>query len=360
MFFVNGLRAIHDAIIIDWSLSRHRTYWLRRDRGSKDGMDGVTERWIGRTREPSQAASPGSPRRIQTTIRRAQSCDGVALHSGAPVSMSILPAPDGHGIVFRRTDLGGAEIPARYDLVADTRLCTLLASPDRKALRVGTIEHLMAAFAALGVDNAIVEVDGPELPILDGSALPYLELLARAGLARGSARLRTIEVLRRVRVEEGPAWAELTPASRFGLDVTIAFAAAAIGTQRLVLSPVDAASFREALADCRTFTDASEIERLHAAGLARGGSLANAIVVDGDRVLNPEGLRHKDEFVRHKALDMVGDLALAGHPLRAHVAACRPGHGLNNRLLRALFAEPANWRYAGETPHPDAAPRKAA
>ena len=294
-------------------------------------------------RSAAMAARDGDVETLQATLRRPVSCEGVGLHGGSPARLRLVPAPVGQGIVFRRTDLG-VSIPARFDLVTDTRLCTVLACPDDPSIRVGTLEHLMAALSACSIDNVVVEIDGPELPIMDGSAVPFLSLIARAGIMRQPARRRMIEVRRTVRVEDGAGYVQLSPGAGFSLDVSIDFEAAAIGRQSLSVGRMDGARFRTELADCRTFTMACEIERLRAAGLALGGSLDNAVVVDGASVLNPGGLRRADEFVRHKMLDAVGDLALAGHPIRGRFVGHRCGHGLNNRLLRALFANEANWR----------------
>ena len=281
----------------------------------------------------------------QRTLKAAIGCVGVGLHSGCRVEVTLRPAPAGSGVVFRRVDLG-LDLPARFDHVADTRLCTVLALPDRPDVCVGTIEHLMAALSALGVGNVVVEVDGPELPVLDGSAAPWLFLLDCAGLAALDAPASVVEVLRPVRVEDGEAFAELRP-SRSPLDLTMAieFDAAAIGRQALTLQ-LDEGAFRQELAAARTFTQVHEVAGLQAAGLARGGSLDNAVVVDGARVLNPAGLRMTDEFVRHKMLDAVGDLFLAGAALQGRFVGHRSGHALNNRLLRMPFADPANWRDA--------------
>lgn len=283
----------------------------------------------------------------QRTLKAAIGCVGTGLHSGQRATVALRPADPGTGVVFRRVDLG-REVPARFGSVVDTRLCTVLADPDEPAVRVATVEHLMAAIAGSGLDNVVVEVDGPELPILDGSAAPYLFLLDCAGQAEQAVPRLGIEVLRTVRVEDGEAFAELRP-GRSGLDLSLSidFAALAIGRQAyaLRLSPT---SFRRELARARTFAEAADIARLREAGLAQGGSLVNAVVVDEAAVLNPGGLRMPDEFVRHKLLDAVGDLALAGAPLRARFVAHRSGHSLNNRLLRALFADPASWRMTGE------------
>jgi UDP-3-O-[3-hydroxymyristoyl] N-acetylglucosamine deacetylase len=288
----------------------------------------------------------------QRTLKAAISCVGTGLHSGRRVRLTLCPAPSGRGIVFRRTDRG-AEVPARFDHVADARLATTLACPDRPGLCVGTVEHLLAALAGAGVDNAVVELDGPELPILDGSASPWLFLIDCAGVIdQADAARRSIEVLRAVRVEDGEAWAELLPPGPHeGLEMaaSIDFAAAAIGRQSVALR-LTQESFRHELASARTFALAEDVGTLRAAGLAQGGTLENAVVVDGGRVINPGGLRMRDEFVRHKLLDAVGDLALAGAPLRARFRAHRPGHALNNRLLRALFADSAAWREVAREP----------
>ncbi len=283
------------------------------------------------------------------TLKAPIGCVGVGLHSGARASLTLRPAAGGAGIVFRRTDLdparGGADIPARHDLVADTRLCTTLAAGNA---RISTVEHVMAALAACGVDDALIEVDGPEVPILDGSAAPFVFLIDCAGTVATAAPREVIEVLEPVRVEDGEAWAELHPSPRPGLDASLSidFGATAVGRQSLSLV-ITPDVFRTVLADARTFTLAEDVARLRAAGLARGGSLGNAVVVDGPLVLNPGGLRHPDEFVRHKLLDVVGDLAMAGAPLQARFRGHRSGHALNNRLLRALFADAGAWRVQG-------------
>lgn len=280
------------------------------------------------------------------TLKAPIGCVGIGLHSGHRAALTLRPAEAGRGIAFRRTDLG-IEIPALYDRVTDTRLCTAIGEGEA---RIATIEHVMAALAGTGIDDAIVDVDGPEVPIMDGSAAPFVFLIDCAGIATTAAPRSAIEVLRKVRVEDASgAYAELLPSreAAFDIDLEIDFPNTAIGRQALTarLSPH---AFREALAEARTFTLAEDVARLRAAGLAQGGSLANAVVVDGPMILNPGGLRQPDEFVRHKVLDVVGDLALAGAPLRARFRGSRSGHALNNRLLRALFADAAAWRFAGQ------------
>ena len=289
----------------------------------------------------------------QRTLKSAIGCVGVGLHSGQRVRISLHPAPAESGIVFRRTDLG-VDIPAIFDAVVDTRLCTVIGAGDVPEARIGTVEHLLAALRGCGIDNARVDLDGPEVPILDGSAASFVFLLDCAGSAAQDAPRREIEVLRPVRVEDGDGFVELQPRERgagFDMALSIDFDAAAIGHQALALE-LTAGSFRQELARARTFTLASEIAGLQAAGLALGGSLENAVVVDEERVLNPGGLRMPDEFVRHKMLDAVGDLALAGPLLRARLVAHRPGHTLNNRVLRALFADPGAWRHVPATALP--------
>jgi len=289
--------------------------------------------------------SPVAAVTCQRTLKSSICCAGIGLHSGARVRMSLHPAAPHAGIIFRRTDLS-IDIPARFDHVVDTKLCTVLGHPGHDGARIGTVEHLMAAFAAAGIDNAVVEIDGPELPVLDGSSDPFLFLIDCAGYLDQAAPRRVIEVLRTIRVEAGEGYAELRPSTgMLTLSVSIDFAASAIGRQELTL-PLSEDLFRAKLANARTFALAAEIEAMRAVGLARGGSLQNAVVVDGAAVLNPEGLRAPDEFVRHKMLDAIGDLALAGAALKARFVGHRPGHGLNNALLRALFADPAAWRFA--------------
>ena len=287
------------------------------------------------------------------TLKATIGCVGDGLHSGRRISLTLHPAAAGAGIQFRRIDLG-VDIPARFDFVTDTRLCTTITAPTAPAARIGTIEHIMAAMAGAGVDDAIIEVDGPEIPILDGSAAPFLFLIDCAGIATSAAPRQMIEVLRPVRVEDvRGAFAELHPNAEAAFDamVEIDYPNTAIGHQSLNIRLTPEA-FRANVADSRTFGLAEDVARLHEAGLALGGSLDNAVVVDGMTILNPGGLRHADEFIRHKMLDVVGDLALAGAPLRARFIGSRSGHALNNQLLRALFADAGAWRLVGGTATP--------
>ncbi|MDE2240144.1 MAG: UDP-3-O-acyl-N-acetylglucosamine deacetylase [Rhodospirillales bacterium] len=277
------------------------------------------------------------------TLKTPISAVGRGLHSGVDVRITLRPAEANTGILFRRMDLG-VEIPARYDCVTDTRLCTLVSLG---AAKIGTIEHLMAALAAARVDDLIIEVDAPELPIFDGSAAPFLFLVESAGIIETVTPRPTLEILRPVRVEQGDAFAELRPhqgeSTGFELSLSIQFQARAIGAQAYHFN-LSGGTFASEIAKARTFTLRSEIETLRDAGLARGGSLANAVVVDDEKVMNPEGLRYDDEFVRHKLLDVIGDLYLAGAPISGRFIGSRTGHGLNNRLLRALFNNSDNYR----------------
>jgi UDP-3-O-[3-hydroxymyristoyl] N-acetylglucosamine deacetylase len=278
----------------------------------------------------------------QHTLAGPAICAGVGVHSGERVRVSIRPAPAGSGIVFVRTDLDrDNRVPVTAEAVTQTRLCTVIAND--AGVTVATIEHLMAALAALEVDNAVIEVDGPEVPIMDGSALPFVQLLDRAGRRRQEAERRFIEILKPVEVVDGDKTVRLLPSDRFEMAFEIAFPTKAIGRQRVDLH-VTEESFREELADCRTFGFLAEVQALREAGLARGGSLENAVVIDGDRILNPEGLRRPDEFVRHKALDAVGDLYVLGAPIIGRFEGVYAGHALNNLLCRALLAQPRAWR----------------
>lgn len=280
---------------------------------------------------------------MQTTLKRAITMVGVGLHSGRPARIVLRPATSG-GIRFRRVDVSDRDnlIPARWDRVADTRLCSLLAN--EAGVTVGTVEHLMAALAGTGVTHAEVEIDGPEVPIMDGSARRFVGAILQAGLAPVDGPLRAIRVLAPVRDVQGDVVAELSPADELTIDFEIDFADAAIGRQSKRLRMQNGAFVHE-LADCRTFCRAEEVEAMRAAGLALGGTLDNAVVVDGDRVLNPGGLRRSDEFVRHKMLDALGDLALAGAPILGAYRGVRAGHGATNRLLRRLFATPGAFEW---------------
>jgi UDP-3-O-[3-hydroxymyristoyl] N-acetylglucosamine deacetylase len=280
---------------------------------------------------------------FQTTLNYPVTCTGVALHSGAQVTMTLKPAETDHGIVFVRRDIDGAKarVPARYDAVVETRLGTTIANAH--GTKVMTVEHLMAALWGCGVDNCLIELDGPEVPIMDGSSEPFVFLIECAGIEILDTPRRIIEVLRTVAVEDGNSTAILSPAEYFELDITIHFDHQHIGTQQANYD-FTRTNFKQALCRARTFGFARDVEAMRAAGLARGGSLRNAIVLDEHEIVNSEGLRYGDEFVRHKALDCVGDYFLAGSAIRGAVTTLRPGHHINNLLMRALFSDAKNYR----------------
>jgi UDP-3-O-[3-hydroxymyristoyl] N-acetylglucosamine deacetylase len=269
---------------------------------------------------------------------------GVGVHTGAHTRVSVRPAPANTGVVFVRTDVTDRDnrVLATGEAVCKTQLGTVIGNA--AGVTVATIEHLMAALVMSGIDNAVVELDGPEMPIMDGSSLPFIQVLDRAGRRRQDQPRRFIEILDKIEVVEGDKRATLTPASQFEVAFEIAFASAAIGRQRVDLV-MDDQAFRDELADCRTFGFLHEVEALRAMGLARGGSMDNAVVIEGDRILNPEGLRRPDEFVRHKALDAIGDLFVLGAPVLGRFEGILAGHGINNALVRALLAAPHAWRY---------------
>ena len=294
---------------------------------------------------------------LQKTLKSSIHCSGVGLHSGGKISMSLHPAEPGSGIVFRRTDVRGkdAEIRAHFENVTDTRLCTALTND--AGVAVATVEHLMAAFAGCEIDNAEIEISGPEVPIMDGSAEPFVFLLECAGIEEQNALRRGIRILKPVVARMGDAVAAIAPAEDFSVKLAIEYDNPAIGEQSFDLG-VDSAVFKSEISRARTFGFLEDVEALRKAGLALGGSLENAIVVSGDRILNDGGLRYRDEFVRHKVLDCIGDLYLAGGPILGGFTGRRVGHAVNNRLLRAVFADPDAWAYtAMEDSHPVAADR---
>ncbi len=273
---------------------------------------------------------------------------GVGLHSGVKVSIVLRPAAPGTGIVFRRIDLDPVvDLPASALLVGDTRMCSCL---ERDGARVGTIEHLMSALAGLGVDNAFVDLDAAEVPILDGSASPFVFLIQSVGIEEQPVAKRFIRIKRPIEVREiepsGEKWARLDPYDGFRLSFSIGFNHPAIDRtgQQVTIDFAEHSYIRE-VARARTFGFMQEVEWLHENGLAQGGGLENAVVLDEYRVLNADGLRYSDEFVKHKVLDAVGDLYLLGHPLLAAFSAHKSGHALNNALARALLATPTAWEY---------------
>lgn len=275
---------------------------------------------------------------LQHTLAQPVTLTGVGVHSGAPATLAIKPAAANHGIVFIRTDITTHDnrIPARWDLVADTRLCTVLKNADGAS--VSTVEHVMSALAVLGIDNAEITIDGPEVPIMDGSAQAFVDAIDTVGRMAQNAARRVIRITKPVTLQDGDKSIVLMPADDAVYSFDIAFNNALIGRQTFT-HRMDESAYRADIAFARTFGFLAEVEALRAAGLGRGGSLDNAIVVDGDRVLNPDGLRSPTEFVRHKILDAIGDIALAGLPLIAHYHGVKAGHALNNRILHTLFAQ---------------------
>ena len=281
----------------------------------------------------------------QHTVASDVTATGVALHSGVRVQITLKSAPPDTGIIFRRTDLNPPEdIPARADLVKETRLATTLVHGQAK---VATVEHLLAACVGCGIDNAIIELDNLEVPIMDGSSAPFVYLIEQAGVAEQEVARRYIEILEPVRVEMGDKFAELLPNPHFEVDFTIDFSHPAIpDDQCRVRMKLEDEDFLSHISRARTFGFAYEVETLRSMGLAQGGSMENAVVLDEYKVLNREGLRFADELARHKVLDAVGDLFLLGHRVRGKYHAFKSGHELNNKLCLALLAKPAAWRYA--------------
>ena len=277
---------------------------------------------------------------FRRTIAKEVACEGIALHAGTQVRMILAPAAAETGIVFRRMDMGGLEVPARYTNVSETTLGTTIESGRAS---VAVVEHLMAAIFGAGIDDLVVMVDGPEPPVLDGDALSFLELLDAAGVNEHDTPRQAVKVVRRVEVTHKDAHAALVPAPALQFMFEIAFASTAIGKQRFAFE-YSPEAFRTEIAPARTFGDIAQLEALKEMDRGHGASLHNTLAIDGDKVLNADIMRFPDEFVRHKILDAVGDLALAGLPLIARFEGVRSGHALNNALLRALFSDPANYR----------------
>ena len=276
----------------------------------------------------------------QRTLKSLVSATGVGLHTGQKVRMTLRPAQPDTCVVFRRLDLpSAADVPARADLVGETRLCSCLVSGETK---IYTIEHLMSALAGLGVDNVLVDLDGPEVPIMDGSAAPFVLLIQQAGIEEQAAPKRFLRVKKRIEAKDGDKWAVLEPYEGFKLSFSIVYSHPAIERSNTSLT-VDFANtaYLKEVGRARTYGFMHDIEDLRDIGLALGGGLDNAVVLDDHRVLNSEGLRFADEFIRHKILDAIGDLYLLGRPFLAAFSAHKSGHALNNRLLRAVMADPS-------------------
>lgn len=291
----------------------------------------------------------------QTTLRSSVTLSGKGVHSNQPVRMMLHPSDPNTGITFLRTGLAGGReryIEAKWSAVTMTQLCTVVG--DGSLASVSTIEHLLAALSGLGIDNALIEIDGPEVPIMDGSAAQFVEAVDSVGIVSLGASRRFLKVLKPVRIAHGEGFSELRPAAKgFRLEVEIDFASSLIGRQKHVID-LTPDRFRREISRARTFGFVSDVERLWQAGFALGSSLDNSVALDGERVLNPEGLRYPDEFVRHKTLDAVGDLALAGHPIIGAYRSFRGGHKMNVAILEALFADESAFTYVS-----DAAQREA-
>ena len=280
---------------------------------------------------------------LQRTIKEAVSATGIGLHSGSKVEVTFRPAPANTGIIYTRTDLNpNVVIKCEPDAVRDTQLCTALVNLD--GVRISTVEHLTAALSALGIDNLMVDVNAPELPVMDGSAQPFIYLFASTGIQELDAPKQFLHIKRKVRVEDGDKWAELTPSDSFSLDLTIDFDHPAMdkALQHFYLD-FSGASFVHELARARTFCFMRDVEYMHSHNLALGGSLDNAVVLDDYHVVNPDGLRYPNEFVKHKMLDAIGDLYMNSHSILGNFKAYKTGHKLNNMLLRAVLADSANY-----------------
>ncbi len=280
---------------------------------------------------------------MQTTLKSPVSFAGTGLHTGRAVRMTVHPASAEYGIWFRRSDVEDRDalIPARWDAVSDTQLCTRISNA--QGVSVSTVEHIMAALAGCGVHNALIEIDGPEVPLLDGSSAQFVSGILSRGLVQMDAPIHAIEILRTVTVSLGDATATLSPAAGLTIDFHIDFDDEAIGQQDKVLNMANG-TFVHELCDSRTFCRKSDIDAMRERGLIVGGALTSAVVVDGDRVMTPGGLRHDDEPVRHKMLDALGDLALAGAPVLGRYSGYRAGHAMTNLLLRTLFADQSAYR----------------
>ncbi len=281
---------------------------------------------------------------FQKTINKKVSCNGIGLHSGKEVRMSLLPAPENSGIIFRRTDITDRnnEILANYQNVSTTNLGTTISNSD--GVKVATIEHLMAAIWGYNMDNLIVELDAEEIPIMDGSSSAFIFLIECAGTHSQEEPRKIIEILKKVEVVDGDKSLTIEPAKEFSVNLKIDFNHSQLGQQNFDFHS-DHTSFKNDISRARTFAFEKDIAKMHQLGLALGGSLKNAVVIGENGVLNPEGLRYQDEFVRHKMLDFIGDIFLAGGYILGHFQGVKAGHGVNNKLLHQLFSDPTAYRF---------------
>lgn len=283
-----------------------------------------------------------APLACEKTVASICEIQGIGVHSGHEATLKISPAKSGEGITFIRSDLNNAEIKANWKSVADTRFCTTLANA--QGVTVSTVEHLMAAFSALGIDHARVEINGPELPIMDGSSEPFIEALLEAGVRELSTPRTLIRVLKEVRAEENGRVATLSPAQDFEVTLDFDFGGRVDIAKQHFHYKAETTSFESDISKARTFGLLEDAQKMWAAGLSKGASLENTLVFDQGQVMNEDGMRYEDECVRHKVLDVIGDLHLAGGKILGHVKAAATGHGLNHKLLVALFSDPANYR----------------
>lgn len=298
---------------------------------------------------------------MQHTVAKNIPLTDIGLHSGVETTMTIKPADAGTGIMIVRNDVTDRDnrIPVRWDNVVDTRLCTVVGNSD--GVTVGTVEHIMAALRACDIDNAILELDGPEIPIFDGSSRPFIKAIDATGVKSTTAPRQAIRIVKEVRYEEEDKWVVLKPGVGSSFDVTIDFDNPSIGQQSAKLD-LYTQDFESQMSDARTFGFLHEVNALRQQGLALGGSLDNAVVIDGDTVMNPEGTRYDNEFARHKLLDAVGDVYLAGGPILGAYQSYKAGHAMNNKALRALFADPTSYEmvdlFIDREIHPCAIPQQ--
>jgi len=288
------------------------------------------------------------PTRIrQKTIRKSVSCQGIGVHSGSPVTLTLEPLPTNSGIVVERSDLTAHNlIPVTWDHVVDTRFCTILAN--EHGVGISTVEHLLAALAIFGITNVLIKVDGPEIPIMDGSSSVFIEMIQKSGIKQQSARARLIKVLKPVEIIENNRWVRLEPAQNLEVDCEVDFHGRQNLTAQQHTYRGGQEEFIDEISNARSFGFFEDAQKLYAMNLAKGSSLENAVVIHEGKVMNPEGLRYENEMVRHKILDAIGDLYLAGYALEGHYLGFNAGHEFNNKILQALFADQTAWAFKDE------------
>jgi UDP-3-O-[3-hydroxymyristoyl] N-acetylglucosamine deacetylase len=280
----------------------------------------------------------------QKTVKHSVSCFGIGIHSGKPASLTIHPAPENSGIVFVRTDIKDQpnRIKAKYDSVSKTMLGTTISN--KSGVEISIIEHLMAALWGCKIDNALIELDGPEIPIMDGSSESFVFMAECAGVKTQNATREYIEITKKIRIEDNDSFIELLPSEDFSVETTIDFKDSIISKQTYSFSEKNS-SFKYSLSRARTFGHQEDAEFLKKQGLAQGASMENAVVIKDNKIMNKDGLRYKDEFVRHKLLDLIGDLYLAGAPIKGLIKSHKPGHKINNKALHVLFSDPSSYKF---------------